>query len=288
MQCKHCNVAAPLGDNGYLSIGTIRTHLTDLLQLIRAKRVWLSGGEPTTHPNFAEALWMIREMVPEVTLITNATRLHEPEILKPLRHGAIMCQVSLTGLDTASIAAVYGSKTAARRILTNIKGLRKSLPNNKLILSAVLTRASAGDIDAVIQFARDYGYDTVIFTFFKPIGRGQANLGFRIPLIERVKIYDRIRRMQNKNSKISVKISGGVFDHMDKIENKRFQIRYSCQLACEELQITSDAKVHCCTLMKNGLLNISIEEFTFALLNNKRKVRLASRAICPVLSATGK
>jgi len=53
MQCKHCNVAAPLGDNGYLSIGTIRTHLTDLLQLIRAKRVWLSGGEPTTHPNFA-------------------------------------------------------------------------------------------------------------------------------------------------------------------------------------------------------------------------------------------
>jgi len=162
------------------------------------------------------------------------------------------------------------------------------LPNNKLILSAVLTRASAGDIDAVIQFARDYGYDTVIFTFFKPIGRGQANLGFRIPLIERVKIYDRIRRMQNKNSKISVKISGGVFDHMDKIENKRFQIRYSCQLACEELQITSDAKVHCCTLMKNGLLNISIEEFTFALLNNKRKVRLASRAICPVLSATGK
>lgn len=284
MQCKHCNVAAPLGNNGYLNIGTIRTHLTDLLQLVRAKRVWLSGGEPTTHSNFAEALWMIREMVPEVTLITNATRLHEPEILAPLRQGSILCQVSLTGLDTTSIAAVYGDKIAARRILANIKGLRKTLPDNKLILSAVLTCGSAGNIDAVMQFARDYGYDAVIFTFFKPIGRGQANLGFRIPLIERVKIYDRIRKMQNKNRKISVKLSGGVFDHLDKIEDERFRINYSCQLACEELQITSDAKVHCCTLMKNGLLNITVKEFTAALLNDKRKVRLASRAICPVLS----
>lgn len=109
--CVYCQVERPTGRRGAVDIETLRGELTTMIDLVVTGAIWsderlgrtpiemrrfndiaFSGdGEPTAHPAFAEACDLVAELreqftlsTTKVVLITNATRLDRPDVMRCL------------------------------------------------------------------------------------------------------------------------------------------------------------------------------------------------------------
>ena len=101
LHCAHCFVSATRRGTT-MPYEQITDVLIPRLAECRVERVTLTGGEPTIHPQFLEAVRAFRDAGMAVGICTNATELDDQQIRALARIGGVHCNVSMDGFRPES------------------------------------------------------------------------------------------------------------------------------------------------------------------------------------------
>ena len=175
LRCRYC----------YQDSGPERADvLTDPIGLLRALRkldvhtVELTGGEPTLHPQFREALDFALAEFPVVGLITNGLHL-APDIVSALAQGRarVIVQVSLDGPDEEYVDAVVGVPGAFRRIVDGIRRIKAA--GIRLRVGMVFDSAEGVDrLERTLELALSLGADGFLAVPALAYGRARGRSDF--------------------------------------------------------------------------------------------------------------
>lgn len=137
----------------------VATNLADakkILKIIRdgVNKLWITGGEPLLSPYILDLLTYARRDLRfrELSLITNGTLLARHLNLLPLLDRLI---ISLDSINPAALSSVSLSVDQSQTVISAIEEvapLQKEHGFN-LILNAVITPETLGDMDALIEFS---------------------------------------------------------------------------------------------------------------------------------------
>src|SRR5262249_43541286 len=93
------------------------------LAACRVERVTLTGGEPTIHPRFLDAVAAFRAAGMDVGICTNATTLTGEQIATLAAIGGVHCNVSLDGFSPASHGRFRGDRASFTTTISTVKAL---------------------------------------------------------------------------------------------------------------------------------------------------------------------
>ena len=289
LSCPYCMIdSVPFPKGIQIPLAIVRYELCDLIHFLGVKQCWLSGGEPTLHTHFSEITWALSRIVGQLTIITNGILLDQDNILEAISTSHSGCQISLPSVHNRELIDLHGN--IANRILSNAMNLRSRLKDNRLIAHFILSRANTSFIADQIQFAKDYGYDEVIFTFVKPNGRAKEHPYLRLSLKDRVRILHQIKELKNKYM-INIILSGGLWDKQDNLPEaivQKIQAR-ACVDFSEEIEIRPDGAIIPCAKMHPRVRNSSgwptIQEYLQCMLNSCTFLSFPKSLIdCPIAS----
>ena len=132
------------------------------LSLKGAIGIMVSGGEPLMHPELDGILEDIKSFGLEIYLNTNGILLNKKlDILK--KHQVEEVVLSMDGVDAQSYQLVRGSNQF-ERVVKNIKELRQTLPQTRIILRTTLTKNILLRLDELTKLANDLGIDHIGFS----------------------------------------------------------------------------------------------------------------------------
>jgi MoaA/NifB/PqqE/SkfB family radical SAM enzyme len=184
--------------------------------------------------------------------------------------------------------ALHGDAHSA--VLGTAERLREMLPDNRLVLSVLLTSLAGSSPTEMADWAYERGYDEVIFTFVKPEGRARLRPDLRLSLKRRIELAAEISQVNGRNG-IPVYLCGGIPDSRDEWKGRaggsfRFP---DCLHACEEIQILSNGTVLPCGVMYNDRLDVEhwpgVSRFLSAILDHRSTYLIRSPGFaCPNLA----
>ncbi len=161
--------------------------------------IYLTGGEPTTHPDFLKLIRWIRKNFPdnEIACLSNARMFCYEEFAKEvLKTEGLKLEIAFHGHTSALYAKITGVPNGFEQTVQGIKNvLRYRRADHCLELRIVLLRQNYEKIDALLNFAHANfkGLDSIILIF--PEFEGQARDNFK-----RVSLtYSEIKRDIEKN-----------------------------------------------------------------------------------------
>ena len=153
--------------------------------------VRLTGGEPTTHPDFFRILDAFRERGVYVSVATNGVLNRRTlDALAERQHLWVIC--SLDGKQQTHNA--YRPGTFAR-ILTNLKYLKRKQPDLRLRLTSVLTRRNKEEIRDLAEAARVVDAESVTVIPLRPQLRDPAIQADMITASEFRRVLEQISRV---------------------------------------------------------------------------------------------
>jgi len=179
---NHCNLHCPLCSTnlamtrprGFMSLDLFR-QLTGELQAagLRPELSFNMCGEPLLHPQAAEFVACAASGGFRTLICTNATPLTVELGEALIRAGLPAIRVCLDGATAAS-HELYRVGSSFDRVKRNIEALietraRMGAPNPRITVQTLLTRASEGEIEQVLDWAWQAGADEVCF---KPLSLG--------------------------------------------------------------------------------------------------------------------
>lgn len=131
--------------------------LLDELTAMGVASVTLSGGEPTMHPRFIEAVERVKERDLSLTVVTNGTHLTQAqleELAARLDRRRDKVELSLHAATAETFAALTGSRRYdhLRRTLAAFRDLEIPFLTMTLAL-----RANLAEIDAILDLAAGHG-----------------------------------------------------------------------------------------------------------------------------------
>lgn len=165
-QCRHCGTQS-IGDPGLLSYG----EWVSILEPLRstAKRIAVSGGEPTLHPNFAEIMAYLDGFGTVLSLFTNGlwpSPRATLDILKRCRLNTVL--ITLLG-HTAELHDWHTRNGGSfkRTVATLQNCAQEGLP---VLVNTVLTTKNIHHIEEIVAFAKGSGAEYTVFDRLLPIG----------------------------------------------------------------------------------------------------------------------
>lgn len=128
--------------------------------------VTFGGGEPTTHPRFAELVRFASRHLRHVTVSTNATNVRSLlECAEHLRGVAVSCPFPYN----ARLARLHPVTTQ-----TIVRAMKKLAPIQDRCLSVIMTsRMKPRAVKRCIDFALQAGATAILFLMYKPLGSGR-------------------------------------------------------------------------------------------------------------------
>lgn len=167
--CAHCFVSATKV-GAAMPLDQIVELVIPRLAEARVRRVTLTGGEPTIHPDFLPIVEAFRVAGMDVGICTNATKLDDDQIAELARLG-VHCNVSLDGFARESHGRFRGDvdsfdvtvDTARRLAAAGILQGLLCTPNNK---------ATNDEYARLCEFAREHGARYVLLNPLSTMGRG--------------------------------------------------------------------------------------------------------------------
>ena len=132
-------------------------HLLDELKGMGVASVTLSGGEPTMHPRFIDAVELVKERDLSLTVVTNGTHLAQAQLVRlaaRLDRRRDKIELSLHAATAETFAALTGSRRYdhLQRTLAALHDL--DLP---FLTMTLALRANLGEIDAILDLAAAHG-----------------------------------------------------------------------------------------------------------------------------------
>ena len=173
LRCLHCFNDSGLGESIDMEIGNLDC-LLDELSRHPGIEIYLSGGEPTLHPEFDQILEMMAQREMTFIVCTNGilseesiTTLSRPKSLPKRVH------VSLEGMEPEN-DAIRGRGTFQRIVEHTIPALRSQ--GNHVCVAIHLTKDNSSSIPELCRLLIDQLDCDVKFGVLRPVGRAQGQL----------------------------------------------------------------------------------------------------------------
>lgn len=133
----------------------------------------ITGGEPMLRPDFVEIYTELIKMGLLITLNTNATLL-TPEILDCLEnYRPEKVNVTVYGMSSCTYGSLCGNAAGFERAIDGILRLQKA--GIQVNLNTTFTPLNVGDMDRIVDFAKDKGIPIRMAAFiFPPVRKAQA------------------------------------------------------------------------------------------------------------------
>jgi radical SAM protein with 4Fe4S-binding SPASM domain len=169
LRCAHCFVSATrVGKQMPLTeiVGKVIPQLSEA----RVRRVTLTGGEPTIHPDFMAIVRAFREAGMDVGICTNATALSGQQI-NELASLGVHCNVSLDGFAADSHGKFRGDRASFDVTVATVKELGAA----GILQGLLCTPNSLAQNEEYVelcQFARETGARYVLLNPLGSMGRG--------------------------------------------------------------------------------------------------------------------
>jgi radical SAM protein with 4Fe4S-binding SPASM domain len=169
LRCAHCFVSATrVGKQ--MPLAEVVEKVIPRLAESRVRRVTLTGGEPTLHPDFLDIVRAFRAAGMDVGICTNATTLDDAQIAA-LADLAVHCNVSLDGFAAESHGKFRGDRASFVVTVDTVEKL-----GGAGILQGLLctpnTLAQNEEYAQLCAFARDNGARYVLLNPLGSMGRG--------------------------------------------------------------------------------------------------------------------
>jgi len=163
-----------------------------------ARRLKLTGGEPTLSPDFARIVRRIQHLDLEFVLFTNGRWL-QPDALLDLLSDVpqlVGMLISLHGARARSHEAFTGVPGSFSETVTNIKrAVDRGLP---VTISTVLTQANADEIADIVALARELGTEHTVFNRFL----GPPLPGISLSDAELVRATRRVDKLRQQGERV--------------------------------------------------------------------------------------
>ncbi|MGH3800753.1 MAG: radical SAM protein [Pseudonocardiaceae bacterium] len=170
LRCAHCFVSATR-EGGFMPLPEVVEVLIPRLVQCRVRRVTLTGGEPTIHPQFLGVVRAFRAAGMDVGVCTNATTLTREDIEELAGIGGVHCNVSLDGFRADSHGKFRGDRDSFAVTVHTVKQLA-STGLLQGLLCTPNTLAEDVEYAELCAFARDQGARYVLMNPLSSMGRG--------------------------------------------------------------------------------------------------------------------
>jgi mycofactocin radical SAM maturase len=179
LRCNHCLSSSGRPAPGELDTEAWKRFIDDIAA-IRVFYVNIGGGEPFTRPDFRELVEYALGHQVGVKFSTNGTLVDAGVADWVASMDSLDVQVSLDGVDAETNDAIRGrgSYVRARRAMALLA--ERAI---EFKINMVVTRTSAGQLDAMLDVAAGYGA-VLRVTRLRPSGRGQQVWGDLHPTFE--------------------------------------------------------------------------------------------------------
>ena len=174
LRCAHCFVAANrIGQQ--MPLAEVIDTVIPRLAGCRVRRITLTGGEPTIHPEFMGIVRAFRAVGMDVGICTNATTLRDDQI-RELASLGVHCNVSLDGFAAASHGKFRGDRACFDVTVATVEKLGAAGILQGLLCTPN-TLAQNEEYARLCEFARRNGARYVLLNPLGSMGRGVKSQG---------------------------------------------------------------------------------------------------------------
>ena len=179
LRCLHCCNDSTESSRSFLSEGDMYS-IIDEMHKNNVIAVYLTGGEPTSHPAFSDIVNYLHTKNIDIALATNGSYeisqfIPILETFNPRKDGVF---VSIDGIDE-SHDTLRGQKGAFLRSLQTIKTLIAH--NIKLRISSVIWAGNKDQLENMVLLAKNLGVQHIHFSILFSAGRARQNNIFIAP-----------------------------------------------------------------------------------------------------------
>lgn len=169
LRCAHCFVSATkIGKQ--MPLAAVVEKVIPQLADGHVRRVTLTGGEPTLHPDFLAIVRAFRDAGIDVGICTNATTLDDSQIAE-LAELDVHCNVSLDGFAADSHGKFRGDRASFAVTVATVEKLGAAGILQGLLCTPN-TLAENEEYSRLCAFARDNGAQYVLLNPLGSMGRG--------------------------------------------------------------------------------------------------------------------
>lgn len=175
MNCKHCLFYenTKLDVEKELSTEEVYKIIDNLAQEKKLTAIWLSGGEPLLRKDIVEVCKYISEHGIEPSLSTNGILL-TPEKIKALEEAGVKyIHLSIDGATANTHDTLRGVKGSFNKLMQVLDYLKDS--SIRRGASFMVTEDSIGEIEDVVQIAKEKELSVLSFYLVAKLGRGAEN-----------------------------------------------------------------------------------------------------------------
>lgn len=168
LRCTHCYMGDRLEGERHMSVSLVEEILASLRILYGQHKVYLLGGEPTSHPNLSEILHVCRQQKYKVVLTSNG--LIPSKVWASLNpHGIDAFSFSLDGACAITHEAMRGSNTFPPLITSMHRAVAEGFQTRAIY---TVTTENYHEIPEALNLADTVGLDMISFHYFTPTGLG--------------------------------------------------------------------------------------------------------------------
>lgn len=191
LRCEHCYMGERLDRAMKMPLSQVTNWLTAWRRMGGSK-VTILGGEPTLHPDFADAVRVAGRLGYEhVVTTTNAQEPARRKFRAMVPEDFAYVQVSLDGGDAKSHDAIRGEGTFETAVATTRELARRGFDTRVI---CTVNRANRGDALRLLDLADELGVSLVKFHVFSQIGTGHLNPELALTPPEWIEFCDLLER----------------------------------------------------------------------------------------------
>lgn len=271
MNCQHCRATHQLRRD---------MPIEQIIKIIRFarqfspnyKEIVLSGGEPLMHHDFAEVLKQVRANGGEfITLTTNGSLLTNEHLalIRDLSFQRFILSVSLDNLDSNKHDEFRVHKGAFVRALDALRLVAKSnLPNVIASMRSTIQASQIGEMENMVNFARNIGCKRVSFSAIHPAGRAIERDDLWMTAEQKLAFIQEIYRLKTVFPELNITTSDPLkclLRGKNDLGEAGELVFDGCGAAAITFNVNSDGTMTPCALLNIPMMNVfslNIEEIT--------------------------
>jgi radical SAM protein with 4Fe4S-binding SPASM domain len=176
LRCRHCYMGERLDAERRMSAADVERLLVYLRVAHGQYKVYLLGGEPTTHPELDEILDVCQRQGFKVVVTSNG--LIPPRTWPLLDSRVDSMSFSLDGAHAKTHEGMRGPNTF-RPLLASIRTAVAAEMQTRAIFT--VSAANVQDVPDAIDLADDLGLEMLSFHYFTPVGLGRGMADLQLP-----------------------------------------------------------------------------------------------------------
>ena len=202
-KCKHCGSRA--GEDCHvkdeLTTAEIERALKSISDKYDASKILLNitGGEPLVRADLFEVMDFAKKLGYHWGMTTNGILISDEAIKKMKKTGMTTISISLDGLEK-SHDEFRGVEGSFKKIIENIKKLKKANFLKYLQITTVVNKLNIGELEEMYTLMQDLKIDSWRIVNMDPIGRAQDNSQLALDKDDYKYLFDFIKKKKKKSN----------------------------------------------------------------------------------------